>query len=260
MSVINFKLCDREKHDAIWTLLNSEYYTEENDWCVRYSIQDVYDDYAICYDYEGRTYVKVYYIKDDESDSLSLSKKENCKCVYVNDEEYDALQKLQAQNENTFAAIDVTFTKLTDDVNALTENVNTLTAENETYSATVASKDEEIAQLNASHAEFTQQMADKVDALDTELNTLKQFKANYDLAEKEKVINKYSLKLSEEAIKKYSESLENYTAESLEKELSFELVKASPEIFSLTPEPEALIPTQNSIPTGIEELLNKYKK
>ena len=46
MPILNFRLSDREKHDAIWNLLNVDY-TEENKWVVDFGIMDIYD--GICY-------------------------------------------------------------------------------------------------------------------------------------------------------------------------------------------------------------------
>ena len=50
---------------------------------------------------------------------------------------------------------------------------------------------------------------------------------------------------------------DNYTKESLEKELSYELVKATPSIFSL--EGQGQILPKDNPPTGIEAILEKYK-
>ena len=60
-----FKLSDSQKYDYIWTLLNPEY-TEEGGWICSYTICDIFDDYALAYNYETNGYERVYYEKDDE--------------------------------------------------------------------------------------------------------------------------------------------------------------------------------------------------
>ena len=75
MAKINFKLSDSEKANALWMLLNSNY-NEENEWRVDYSILDVYDDYALVYEYETESYSRIYYTKNDEEDSVVLDRKE----------------------------------------------------------------------------------------------------------------------------------------------------------------------------------------
>ena len=68
---INFKLSDKQKYDAIWTLLNPEF-NEEGGWTSSYTVCDVYDEYAIAYNYEEGCYERVYYTKDDSTDSLTI--------------------------------------------------------------------------------------------------------------------------------------------------------------------------------------------
>ena len=68
---LNFKVSDREKFDAIWTLLNT-HYNEEGGWEITYSILDVYDEYALVYNYENNRYERVTYTKNDEADTVEL--------------------------------------------------------------------------------------------------------------------------------------------------------------------------------------------
>ena len=86
MSSINFKISDEVKFDMLWSLLNTEY-NEANDWAVTYSITSIYDDYAIAYNHEACEYERIYYEKDDNTDSLSVKKKEKCYILDVTEDE-----------------------------------------------------------------------------------------------------------------------------------------------------------------------------
>ena len=90
----------------------------------------------------------------------------------------------------------------------------------------------------------------------SELETYKNYKLEIETAEKKNVINKYAAKLSEEIIATYNANIENYTITDLEKDLSYELVKATPSLFSLEGSP--MLPKETRV-TGIEAILEKYK-
>ena len=83
---MNFKLSDNQKYNMIWTLLNSRF-NEENDYTMDYAICDVYDDYAVVYNFESQGYERVYYTKDDETDSLEITSRETAYIIDVNAEE-----------------------------------------------------------------------------------------------------------------------------------------------------------------------------
>ena len=73
----------------------------------------------------------------------------------------------------------------------------------------------------------------------------------------EVILEKYALKLDDEVVANYTAKIDEYTVESLEKDLSYELVKATPSIFSAT-EP-TVIPKADTPLSGIEAILNQYK-
>ena len=262
MDMINFKLSDRVKYDLIWQLLNGEYYTEENDWSVRYCINDVYDDYAICYDYEEMSYCRAFYSKDDESDSLTLDKIEKCFIIDVNQEELDSLSRLRALNSDTYANIDKTYSNMTTSVETLNASLASLNMEKATLvfeKETLSGQNE---QFSLQVEELTAQNTTKdesINTLNNKLADLQDFKDKYELAEKNKVIEKYSLTLSKDVLDTYSAKINDYSVIDLDKELSYELVSSKPEIFSLETS-QVVIPTQTGTLSGVQELINKYKK
>ena len=75
--MLNFKLSDNAKFNAIWSLLNVNY-NEANDWVVEYGIVDIYDEYAVVRNYFEGTFERVYYTKNDETDSVELGDRVRC--------------------------------------------------------------------------------------------------------------------------------------------------------------------------------------
>ena len=79
---------------------------------------------------------------------------------------------------------------------------------------------------------LTKEEFDKIDAdrnrveeLETELTTLKEFKAEKETADKMEILETYSEKLSEEKFKEFSEGIANFEAKDLEKEIAYALFK-----------------------------------
>ncbi len=102
---LNFKLSDNQKHDAIWNLLNINY-NEENNWEINYAICDIYDQYALCYDYSTGSYSRVAYQKDDETDSISLGEKTLTFIMDISEDELKDLKAIKALNIDSFEKID----------------------------------------------------------------------------------------------------------------------------------------------------------
>jgi hypothetical protein len=85
---------------------------------------------------------------------------------------------------------------------------------------------------------------------------LVEYKLQSETAQKIAVIDSYSEMLDDAIISEYKENVGNYTVQSIEKELAFELVKSNPTVFSKNPQ---YVPKDE--PTdGLAEILSKYKK
>lgn len=267
MSVINFKLSDNAKFNAIWSLLNSNY-NEEGNWEVKYVICDVYDDYVVAYNYEECIYERVYYSKNDMDDSVVLGEIKRCYIVDVTEDEKMALSAIQALNGGNYTQIDTNFVSVEsmntqinelntaheEVVNSLNEKISEFEQKNEeqlTELATLTSeRDNALTQIS----EYTNQ----INSLESELETLKNYKYEIEKQEKEAIIDGYADQLNNEILDKYTAELDKYTAQELKKELAFELVESNPGIFSKNPAPQ-IVPKEIPL-TGIEGILSKYSK
>lgn len=231
---INFKLSDSQKHNILFNLLNPNF-NEENGYEIKYSICDIYDEYALAYDYENSSYIRAYYTKNNESDEVTLGEVVKAYIVDVTEAEYNALNSLKALNNDSFEKIDeafsgkdatiserdATISTLNEQLNAANEEKEAKNEENLTLSTKIEELNTEINTLNI----------DK-NSLSEEVSALKEYKKDIEVKQKEEAIGEYSEILSEEVISEFKNNMENYSVEDLKKELAFSLVKNNPSIFS----------------------------
>lgn len=261
MPTINFKLSDSQKAGMIFNLLNPDF-NEEGKWTVSYSICDIYDEYALCYNYENGQYERVIYTKNDETDSLELGEKTKVFIVDITEAEKEALNNLHSQNGGTYEKVDELFGKIE---TLQTEN-STLTEENATFSTKLEEAQNSITTLTSERdtiqANFTslsESSEQEKASLTAELDSLKEYKLNIIRQEKTAIIAKYSQKLDTEIINQFTADIDSYTVENLEKELAFALVKSTPSVFSLENSGPAFGPKNQNL-SGLESYLQSYKK
>ena len=292
MPTITFKVSDNQKHNFLWALLNPNY-NEENNWAVEYGICDIYDEYAIVRNYAEAKFERIYYVKNDETDSLEITNREDCFIVDVNATEKAALTALHAMNENTYEAIDAKFENLNNSLEAvntelatantvieeLNNNVTTLTNENSEFSTKIGELESNISTLNTeketaqalyneANDKFTTANNDLVaaqstiNALTVERDELATYKKNIVDTEKRNIINGYSEQLDAEIIASYTANMDNYTAEQLDMELTYKVKVTRPDLFAKTPvSTTTYIPKDTTVPVGgLEALLSKYEK
>ena len=248
MTKLNFKLSDSQKHEAIWVLLNDQY-TEENNWEITYTILDIYDDYALVYSYEAGSYERVYYTKNDETDSIELGARKKCYVIDVTEEEKTALEALRAFNGGTYEKIDENIQEI-DTIKQQNSEFSTKIEElNNTVSTLTTERDTSVENYNNAQAQIS--------TLTNELETLKDYKNSVETQEKEQVIASYSELLNNEILDSYKSKISEYSsATELDKELAYELKKTNLEVFTKTPQ---YLP-KDTPNTGIEAILAKYKK
>ena len=248
MTKLNFKLSDSQKHDAIWVLLNDKY-TEESNWEVSYTILDIYDDYALVYSYEAGSYERVYYTKNDETDSVELGARKKCYVIDITEEEKTALEALRAFNGGTYEKIDENIQEI-DTIKQQNSEFSTKIEElNNTVSTLTTERDTSVKNYNNAQAQIS--------TLTNELETLKDYKNSVETQEKEQVIASYSELLNNEILDSYKSKISEYSsATELDKELAYELKKTNLEVFTKTPQ---YLP-KDTPNTGIEAILAKYKK
>ena len=285
MPTIMFKVSDNQKYNFLWALLNVNY-NEENGWAVEYGICDVYDEYAIVRNYAEGKFERVYYVKNDETDSLEITNREDCFIVDVNATEKAALTALHAMNESTYEAIDVKFEALNNDLTTANETIKTLegdvanlSTQNSEYSTKIGELEGNISTLNTEKETaqtLVNEVTDKftnasnalaaaqstIDALTVERDELATYKKNIVDTEKRTVINGYSDQLDAEIIASYTANMDNYTAEQLDMELTYKVKVTRPDLFAKTPvSPAAYIPKDTTTQlSGLEALLSRYEK
>ena len=252
---MEFKLSDNQKFNMIWTLLNPRF-TEEDGYYMDYMICDIYDEYALTFNLNDNCYERVYYTKDDASDSLVLGEKEVAYVIDVNEEEKKALDMLHALHNNTYEKIDEYVTDL--------ENKNlesdSKIKEYEVSVSTLQSEKEKAEELYTELKNEYDASIVKVEELTTENEQLASYKAAAELAKKENILEKYAVQLDTEVIDSFRESLDNYTEEALEKELAFTLVQSKPAIFTTEEKVPKIVPKEDTPKGGLAEILSRYKK
>lgn len=245
-----YKLSDSNKADMIWSLLNPAY-NEEGNWQVDYSLCDVFDNYAVVYNYAERQYERVYYTKDDASDSVSLGDVEKCYILDVSESEKKALEALHQINGCTFEKINENFALAFDFEQKFTEQANeisTLKLESETKDATISSLQTSVEALN-----------DQVASLTQENTALQTYKTNAEMQEKQALVDKYAKIMDAADLGDIQAKLADYNLVDLNKDLAELYVNANQSIFSKQDStPQVLIPKPVDEKTGLEKLLDKY--
>ena len=277
--MLNYKLSDGAKFHALWSLLNVNY-CEEGNWSIEYDIVEVYDDYAIVKNYVEGIFERVYYIKDDETDSVELGERERCYFVDVTESEKIALETIQKLNGNTYEKIDENYAAVQTSLeetkneletanNALAAKSEELTTATETYEADKANFETKIEELGGQIATLTTERDEAnaslteaqttLSTLNEQIDALNSFKADVEKKEKQGVIAKYSELLSDEVISAYTAKIDEYTALNLDKDLAYELVRTNQTVFTQNPQFGGYIP-KDEPETGLESILSKYRK
>ena len=279
--MLNFKLSDNAKFNAIWSLLNVNY-SEANDWVVEYGIVDIYDEYAVVRNYFEGTFERVYYTKNDETDSVELGERVRCYFLDVTESEKKALEALHGLNDNTYEKVDETYSNALAEVEAKTGELNTAnealeakTAEydalTETYNTEKSENETKIGELNENIATLTTERDNALSSLvesqttvvslNEEIAALNSFKAEIEKKEKEAIVAKYAKLLREEVLATYSAKLDEYTdLKALDKDLAYELVTTNNSVFTNSNPQPAYVPRDTGVSNGLEGILDKYKK
>lgn len=280
--MLNYKLSDNAKFNAIWSLLNVNY-NEEAGWLIEYDICEIYDEYAVVRNYAEGIFERIYYTKNDETDSVELGERVRCFIMDVSEAEKAALDALHNLNNGTYEKVDENYSaaladveektgelntanealaEKTEEFNTLTETYNTEKSENETK---IGELNESIATLTTERDTAQSQLADalaSINSLTDEVATLNSFKTEVEKKEKEAVVAKYEKLLDSEVIATYTAKISDYAdAKSLDKDLAYELVSANQSVFTTNGQPQpAYVPKDEGAGNGLEAILNKYKK
>lgn len=248
MPQMNFKLSDSQKFDALWSLLNPNY-TEEGNWTIDYAICDAYDEYALAYSYENAQYERIYYTKNDETDSVALGEKVRVYVVDVTEKEKTTLDTLRDLNGGTYELVN-------ENLEHAQENAEKISG----FELKVTELENNIATLNTEKSAVQSSYElehQKVESLTAENEGLKQYKLSIEAEQKNAVFTEYKDKLSEEILDTYREKAAEYSVADLDKELAYELKKTN---FSFYEKKDNGYLRKDVQKNGIDEILARYVK
>lgn len=248
MPQMNFKLSDSQKFDALWSLLNPNY-TKEGNWTIDYAICDVYDEYALAYSYENAQYERVYYTKNDETDSVALGEKVRVYIVDVTEKEKTTLDTLRDLNGGTYELVN-------ENLEHAQENAEKISG----FELKVTELENNITTLNTEKSAVQSSYElehQKVESLTAENEGLKQYKISIEAEQKNAVFTEYKDKLSEEILDTYREKAAEYSVADLDKELAYELKKTN---FSFYEKKDNGYLRKDVQKNGIDEILARYVK
>lgn len=249
--MINFKLSDRTKHDLLFNLINPNY-TSEGNWEVNYGISEIYDGYALCFDYETQKFCRWHYQKDDTANEVTLGEKEDCYILDVTEAEYKALNLLKAANDETFEKVDEVYAAANNRIETLKTDLETKTSEFEL----------KVGELETANNALSEKET-AIETLTGELSTLKSYKDEIEGAQKDEIISRYSALLDEETMKPFVEGKDTYEVVTLKKELAFIAMEKNPNVFTQNHDnAPGFIPTDgsNNHLSEATKLIMKHRK
>ena len=262
MATINFKMSDNDKFEKLWSLLNTNY-TEEGNWTIDCVICDVYDNYCVIRNYSDNSFERVHYNKT-EDDGIEIVSREACYIMDLSETEVNILKEIQRLNNGTYEKADEVFAS----VDTLKEEKTTLETEkanleekNSEFEQKILESEEKISTLETERNEIQASydaQTETLNSVNSELDTLKQYKLDIEQKQKDDLFAQYSTKLEASVIEEYKEKASEYTVDSLDRELAYALVKSNPSVFSQD-NGGARVPKETH-KTGIEAILDKYKK
>lgn len=256
MPKINFKLSDSQKHDYIWSLLNTEY-DEEHNWTVSYGICDIFDDYALVVNYETGNFERVAYSKNDEDESVVLGDRTIVYIVDVTEKEKDTLETLRQLNGDTYELVNENLINAEKNASDCAEFSAKIEEDNNTIATLNMEAENAQAKIAEVEAQYTAAQ-EQISTLSTEVEALKVYKKSIEDQFKETVVAEYVDKLSEETLESYRNKFDEYTAEELDMHLAYELKKSNASVFTQTPT-IGFVPKDVGL-SGVEEILSHYKR
>lgn len=260
MIEITYRLSDEGKRTELYKVIGQILNNENELGC--FYIVSVYDDYAVV-EVKPNEFERFYYVKNDDSESVEITKREVCYLVDVNEKEKTALATLKAVNQNTFENLDMQYEKLITEkaeisqiyelkIKELNELIATLTVDRENYLKSI-----EALKVDLSNALTDCECSKKRrDEMQLQLNELNEYKFNVEKLEKERIISEYKGILSESILERYSANIDAFSCEELDMKLAYE-TKKNTNVFSLN-ESQTLIPKNRPL-SGLEAILNKYE-
>jgi uncharacterized coiled-coil DUF342 family protein len=237
MPEINFKISDGQKFEYLWSLLNPNY-NEANDYVIDYVICDVYDEYAIARNLAENTFERIYYTKNDETDSLEITNRERCYIVDITETEKEALDNLHTAAGATFTEINDNYVAQAGNVEALNGQVAELNSQVEELNTNYNTQVEAATALNTQIGELNTQ----VEGLNSQISELNTQISNFvaKIAEHEASIS--TLTIENETL---NASLDTANATIETKTTEYNALQST--VATLTSERDALVAYKNEI-------------
>ena len=230
-----FKLSDGAKCDLLWDALN----TEPDSYTM---ICEIYDDYAVAYDCVNRKYIRAYYTKDNDSDSVSIGNIEDCYIVDINQAEKIALEALKSLGSYS-------------DIQAKIESSDAQLAETQAkYEHEISELEAQIESLNNELASYKKNEEKKKDDEDAKTENAKE-EENKDEGKKED--DDKEKKGENNSLESTSELISSYEAKLIEKDA--EIARLKQINSDITNEKSELENFKKSVDDGRKtEILNKF--
>lgn len=282
-----FRLSDSEKYEAILVALNPDF-TAEKGWKQDYLVCDVYDEYAIAYNFNTNSYVRAYYTK--ESDTITLGDIVDVSIVDVTKDELIALEAIKATSgsfaqakedhdnlvsefENLKSQVDKESTEHADLISSLEGQVSEFKAdkaiiENQLNEALERNTNfsQEIESLKTEKLEFETRISD----LENENTMLNNFKKAVEMEKKEQLLTKYEQYIDPTKYEQLRGKIEDFTVDDFKKEVCTAAVEsATGDLLDKENGKQQLFYTQSgqtdddnddSTDNGVIRILKSYKK
>ena len=187
----------------------------------------------------------------------------------LSETEVNILKEIQRLNNGTYEKADEVFAS----VDTLKEEKTTLETEkanleekNSEFEQKILESEEKISTLETERNEIQASydaQTETLNSVNSELDTLKQYKLDIEQKQKDDLFAQYSTKLEASVIEEYKEKASEYTVDSLDRELAYELVVTNSNL--LADSIEKMFPLVEDLFTpnieGMKEpTLDKYKK
>lgn len=257
---ITFKISDNQKFDMLWNLLNPNC-TEENGYQIDYMICDVYDDYAIARNVTANNFERIYYVKNDENDSLEVTNSEVCYIVDVTEVEKNALQSLKELNSNSYELVDQQYKNLVEQNSEFDAKIVELNNTISTLNMNIEQANENFAQIQTQFEDLNNNyttLQNDYNNTVQERDELASYKKDIVDSNKKAIINSYAEVLPTELLEEYTANLDAWTAEEIDMKLTYEQKKANPSMFTKQDAGNGYIPKDAEIDKW-KSILSRYE-
>lgn len=241
-----FNVADENEHAAIWAALNA---SNEND---QHNLNlvpvEISESTILAYNLSEKKFVSVSYEINAETNEITLGEITDRATVLMSADENAAMQENFAQTSTQLAEATEQNAQLSARILELENTISTSQVEQDNVSAAYA-------QLQETYAAQTAELI----KVTTERDALAAYRKEVELAQKKAVLDSYVNQLSDTVLSEYEAHIDEYSVESLDKELTYALKKSNPGLFNSQTTPIIVFkdePQNNDI----DSILSKYEK